>query len=176
MDPRLTKQWDRMAARKERMVAHVTAASAERRERRPTPTGWALVDVLEHCILVEEGVTTALATAPVPDKPRRLGKGGKAPWWVIRLVLIANVRIKAPVERILPRRESTFPELTARWERQRSTLQDWLGALPTEVIAAPRFRHPLAGWLDVPQALTFVADHLKHHLAQLDRIEEKLGT
>lgn len=176
MDHRLAKPWDRMTARKERMVARVTAASAERRERRPTPTSWALVDVLEHCILVEEGVTTALATEPVPDKPRRLGKGGKAPWWVIRLVLIANIRIKAPVERILPKRESTLPELTARWERQRSTLHAWLEVQPGAVIAGPRFRHPLAGWLDVPQALTFVADHLDHHLAQLDRIERRLRT
>lgn len=174
MDPRLTKQWDRMEERKARMVARVGGASTERRERRPTPTSWALVDVLEHCVLVEEGVTTALATDPIPEKPRQLGKGGKAPWWVIRLVLIANVRIKAPVERILPKRETTFPDLTARWERQRSTLQGWLEAQPTGVLSAPRFRHPLAGWLDVPQALTFISDHLIHHLAQLDRIERRL--
>ena|GEM_PF-4880661 len=174
MDPRLAKQWERMVSRKERMVAHVAAASAERRERRPTPTSWALVDVLEHCILVEEGVTTALATEPVPDKPRQLGKGGKAPWWVIRFVLIANVRIKAPVERILPKRESSFPDLTTRWDRQRSTLQGWLEAQPAAVISAPRFRHPLAGWLDVPRALTFVSDHLQHHLAQLLRIDRQL--
>jgi hypothetical protein len=175
VDPRLVQQWERMRDRRERMIAHVTGASAERRERRPTPTSWALVDVLEHCLLVEEGVTTALATDPVPDKPRQLGKGGKAPWWVVRFVLIANIRIKAPVERILPKRESTLHDLTERWQRQRSTLEAWLEAQPGTVISAPRFRHPLAGWLDVPQALTFVADHLGHHLAQLARIERTLS-
>jgi len=174
MDRRLAGPWSRIQERRDRMLARVGALPEARRERRPTPTSWSLLDVVEHCVLVEEGITTALAKEPSPDRPRRLGEGRKYPWWFVRLVLIADVRIKAPVEAILPRRESTFAELTARWERQRLALGAWLESQPDAVLAAPRFRHPLAGWLNVPAAITFIADHLGHHLSQLRRIEAQL--
>jgi hypothetical protein len=157
------------------MVARLSAAAIERRERRPLPGAWAMIDVLEHCLLVEEGVTTALAKAPSPEKPRALGTGGRYPWWLIRVALLTGVRIKAPVDAILPRRAGPLEELLARWDRQRSTLLAWLEAQPAEVVSAPRFRHPLGGWLDVPRTLTFVGDHLGHHLRQLDRIDRALG-
>jgi hypothetical protein len=163
-----------MEARKARMVERVSAGPAERRERQPPDGSWALIDVLEHCLLVEEGVTAALAREPLPEKPRTLGTGGRYPWWVVRLVLKTGVRIKAPVDAILPKRSGTLSELTTRWERQRGALHTWLEAQPPAVISAPRFRHPLCGWLDVPRALTFIADHLGHHLRQLDRIERRV--
>ena len=89
-------------------------------------------------------------------------------------MLAWGVRIRAPVDAILPRRELAWEPLLAKWEAERTALGEWLERSDPRIHGAPRFRHPIAGWMDVSQAVTFAADHLDHHLQQVGRIERAL--
>ena len=89
----------------------------------------------------------------------------------MRAVLLWGIRIKAPTPQILPNNEIPWGALLSRWDENRRALEAWLLTVDPEVIRTPRFRHPITGWMDVPQALTFVGDHLDHHLIQISRIE-----
>jgi hypothetical protein len=160
-----------LVAAKERFISQAGALPAEMRDG-PNPNGgWGPIGILEHLVVVESGITSALAKEPNPERPRILGEGGRWPFWVVRLVLLTGIRIKAPTDTILPKGGVSWEILLGRWGEQRGRLEQWLGEVPQELLVTPRFKHPLGGWLNVRDTLTFAADHLQHHLGQLRRVE-----
>ena len=174
MERWLAGPWQRMVDGKARMLERVGRWGAEEREWRPGAAAWSLADVVEHVVLAEAGLGFGLAKDPSPDKPRVVKPGRWVRWPVLRFVMLTGVRIRAPVDAVLPTRELGWEGLTVRWAAQRSDLEEWLERSDPRVHANPRFKHPIVGWLNVPQALTFGADHLAHHLQQAGRIERAL--
>jgi hypothetical protein len=130
--------------------------------------------VVEHLVLVEAGMQTALAKEPIPSRPRVVKPGFFLRWLGLRFALKVGVRIRAPVDAILPTRQLPWHALLARWEEQRRGFEEWLRASDPAIHQTPRFKHPIIGWLNVPGAVTFAADHLEHHLQQIGRIERAL--
>lgn len=170
MERRLIGPWGRLMKAKEVLLDRVGHLSAGSRDRRPTPESWSITDVVEHLTLVERGLATSLAKAPNPERPRVVPWGQGIRFGLMRAALKAGVRIKAPVIEVLPSRDLPWHALLARWEEQRRELEEWLLSVDPAVLLTPRFRHPIAGWLHVPQALTFAGDHLEHHFGQVERI------
>ena len=175
MHSSLDAQWQRMRDGKARTIERVARFSDAERGRPPVDGGWSALDVVEHLVLVEEGVTGALAKEPSPERPRILGAGGRVPFWVVRLILLTGIRrIRVPVDLVVPKGGVTWEALTGRWNDQRARLERWVTEAPEKILAAPRFKHPIGGWLDVRGALTFSADHLVNHLRQIGSIERGL--
>lgn len=171
MERHLVGPWERLVQGKVKLLDRVAAKSPELREWRGGPEEWSLADVVEHLELVEQHMLSALAKAPDVTKPRRWSRWRRLRWLGLRVALKTGVRIKAPVEMILPTRQLQWHALLARWEEQRRAFEEWLRSSDPAIHQRPRFRHPIVGWLNVRQALTFAADHLDHHLQQVARIE-----
>ncbi len=169
MERHLVGPWQRLVAGKAQLLGWVGRHSAEARAERPHTGGWSLAEVVEHLVLVESGVASALAKAPSPERPRVVAPGQWFRFVGLRVALKSRVRIKAPVESVLPTGELPWHALLSRWEEQRRGLEHWLLSADPGILRDPRFRHPIVGWLTVPQALTFAADHLEHHYPQIER-------
>lgn len=171
MERRLSGRWERLEQGKARVLARVGGMDAGRREWRPGRDQWSAADVVEHLLRVEAEMRAALAKEPAPDRPRVVKPGFPLRWISLRVVMKTGSRVRAPVESILPTRQLPWHALLARWEEERRGWEEWLRASDPAILATPRFRHPYIGWMDVPHALTFAADHLEHHIGQLERIE-----
>ena len=171
MERHLARPWERLVRGKEQVLACVAMRDPESREWRAGDGEWSLADVVEHLELVEKHMLSALAKEPDVTKPRRWSRWRRLRWMTLRVALKTGVRIKAPVEIILPTRQLQWHALLARWDEQRRAFEEWLRASDPAIHRRPRFRHPIVGWLNVPEAVTFAADHLDHHLQQIDRIE-----
>lgn len=169
----LAGPWGRLVAGKERLLARIDQIDPALRQRRPGPDRWSIVEVLEHVVIVETGIATALARDPSPDRPRRFA--GR--WWrypALRVVLSLGVKIRLPVESIAPTGRADQEELLGRWAEGRERLRQWLEGIDPMILGTPRFKHPIGGWLDVPQGVTFAGDHLFHHLPQIERVHTAL--
>ncbi|MEO6066461.1 MAG: DinB family protein [Gemmatimonadota bacterium] len=171
MERHLARPWRRLVDGKVQLLARVGRLSADARERRLTPESWSFADVVEHLMLVEQGLGSALAKAPTRERPRVVPRGRWFRFIGLRLALKGGVRIKAPVESIVPTGGLPWHALLSRWEEQRRGFEEWLLSVDPGILGDPRFKHPIVGWLTVPQALTFTADHQDHHLEQIGRIE-----
>lgn len=174
MERHLVGPWERMVQGKAAVLALVGKREAELREWRPGGDQWSMADVVEHLELVEKHMLAALAKDPDPARPRRWSRWRWPRWMGLRLAMKSGVRIKAPTEIILPTRQLPWHALLARWEEQRRAFEEWLRASDPAIHSRPRFRHPITGWLNVREALTFAADHQEHHLRQIRRIEAAL--
>ena len=165
----LVGPWGRLVAGKERLLVRIDEIDPALRRRRPGPDRWSIIEVLEHVILVETGIATALARDPSPDRPRRFA--GR--WWrypALRVVLALGVRIRLPVESIAPTGSAGQEQLEGRWAEGRERMRTWLERIDPAILGTARFKHPISGWLDVPQGVTFAGDHLYHHLPQVERV------
>ncbi len=169
MERHLVGPWQRLVAGKTQVLERVGRHSAEARAERPRGGGWSLAEVVEHLVLVEAGVASGLAKAPSSGRPRVVAPGRWFRFIALRVALKGRVRIKAPVESVLPTGELPWHALLSRWEEQRRGLEEWLLSIDPGILQGPRFRHPIVGWLTVRQALTFAADHLEHHYPQIER-------
>lgn len=169
MHRKLVGPWDRLVAGKERLLGRIAGIDPTIRQRRPDPDRWSVVEVLEHVIIVETGIAGALMREPSPERPRRF----TGRWWrypTLRIVLALGVRIRLPVESIAPTGKAGWEPLQVSWTQGRERLRQWLDGIDPAILGTPRFKHPIVGWLDVPQGLTFAADHLAHHLPQIERV------
>lgn len=172
----LVAAWARVIAGRERILARVAAHPSAIRERRPGPAAWSLNEIVEHLSLVDGGVGSALAKEPSPERPRVVPPGQ---WWrfpALRGALFVGLRIRAPVDTILPRGETPWEGIVAGWANGHAGLGRWLEEVPARILRDPRFRHPIVGWLTVRQALLFMSDHQLHHLAQIARVERGLAS
>ena len=130
----------------------------------PSPERWSPVQTVQHLVLVHEGAATILARATAP-----VGEPHHPSWWrpaVMRFVLRAGIRIRAPTPRVLPAGMVPVAVLAERWKAAQAALRGTLEAKGARWGNSGVFRHPLAGWLDPAQTLDFLSDHIDHHRGQ----------
>lgn len=64
-------------------------------------------------------------------------------------------------------------ELFAAWEQSRMELKNFLEGIGDAHVRKLIYKHPVAGRLDVRQALVFFGEHIRHHRPQLMRLLHK---
>jgi hypothetical protein len=159
---------------KDAFLAPLAGESAARLAFRPDGKGWCALDVVQHLVLLEEGVL-GYARKKLQAPPQPVPALDRAKLALLLLVLKGPLRFRAPAPQVIP--ESTLPlaELSLRWLDVRDELHDLLGSLPAERSYTLFFRHPVGGALDPMGTLAFIDAHARHHEAQLRRIRSAPG-
>ncbi len=174
MQKDLERRLDELDGRRDALLNDLAVESPGKLAFRPGGNGWCALDVVQHLVLVEEGVV-GYARKKLLGAPQPVAVLDRARLVLLVLVLRSPARFAAPAAQVVP--EATLPldELAARWRRTRGELRDLVLALPGERRGSLFFRHPLAGPLDPGGTLTFVREHARHHGAQLRRIWRSPG-
>ncbi|MBI5442466.1 MAG: DinB family protein [Deltaproteobacteria bacterium] len=164
----LERRLDDLDAWKDALLGSLAGESEERLAFRPEGRGWCALDVVQHLVLVEEGVV-GYARKKLRGPAQNVPLLDRAKLALLVLVLKSPIRFRAPVPQVIP--EVTFPlgEVSDRWGRARRELRELLGALPSERQESLLFRHPIGGALDPAGTLVFIEEHAKHHGAQIRR-------
>jgi hypothetical protein len=63
-----------------------------------------------------------------------------------------------------------FEQLRTEWQQVRAGLIQFAGKIEEKNIYKKIFKHPVAGRLNVIQAIVFFREHLRHHLPQIQRL------
>jgi len=170
----LERRLDDLDGWKNALLGSLAAESAGRLAFRPEGKGWCALDVVQHLVLLEEGVV-GYARKKLQAPPQAVPFRDRAKLALLLVVLKSPLRFRAPVPQVIP--EVTFPlaEVSARWESIRGDLRELLGSLPQGRQRTLLFRHPIGGALDPAGTLDFIGAHAKHHEAQLRRIRRAPG-
>lgn len=150
----------------ERLLERTRTLGDECGRRSPQPGRWGPLEVVEHLVLVHEGVASVFERAAPSVPPGRRGS-----WWrpmALTLVLRSRARVRAPTRRVLP---SPIPPrldvLGGRWRVAQGAIRGSLAKQGAGWGDGAVFRHPLAGWLSSGETLQFLIDHLRHHDRQI---------
>lgn len=139
---------------------------------RPEPGSWSALDVVDHLSRVESGVLGAMRSGI--GSARRVTWKESAGAIAVRLVMYSPMRVAVPkgAEVALP---DPVPDLAGnleRWDGVRRELTALCDSVSLEQNQCGVFRHPVSGWLTVPQTLGFLSSHLRHHEYQLRRLRQ----
>ncbi len=154
-------------------LAPVSEAGAAQLRFRPVPGAWSMLDVTEHLVLAEEKSLLGMLKGPPPGMT--VTPVAHARMALVRLVMKTDIRIKVPVARVIPEGTASLQELESRWNESRRGLERFLEAISGADARAPRFRHPIGGWVTADEGVAFLADHIRHHLRQVHRIRRAAG-
>lgn len=174
MQKGLERRLDDMDDWKDALLGALAIESAERLAFRPEGKGWCALDVVQHLVLVEEGVL-GYSRKKLQGPPQPVGLLDRAKLAFLVLVLRSPARFGAPAPQVVPAETFPLPELETRWRAVRGGLRETLAGLPDERLDALFFRHPIGGPLDAAGTLTFLDEHARHHDAQLRRIWSASG-
>ena len=165
----LGKRLDDMDDWKDALLGALAIESPERLAFRPDGNGWCALDVVQHLVLVEEGVL-GYARKKLLAPPQPVGLRDRARLALLVALLRSPVRVKAPAPQVVPSETLPLAASSERWAKARQGLREILGGLPAERLRSLFFRHPIAGPLDPAGTLRFLQEHALHHDAQVRRL------
>jgi hypothetical protein len=165
----LERRLDDLDDWKDALLGSLAIESAERLAFRPGGTGWCALDVVQHLVLVEEGVV-GYARKKLQAPPQPVSFRDRAKLALLVLLMRLPIRVRAPLPQVVPDETLPLDTISSRWVKVRVELRELLGSLPEERRKALVFRHPISGPLDVAGTLDFVDAHGKHHDVQFRRI------
>lgn len=174
MPKSLASRLDAMDARRDALLAGLAPRRPERLAFRAGGLGWNALDVVQHLVLVEEGVV-GYARKKLLAAPQPVPWNGRLKLLALVALLRSPARVAAPAAQVIPAETIPLDVLSARWRAAGTALRDVVLALPPERRRSLLFRHPIAGPLDPAGTLVFVDEHVRHHEAQLARIARAPG-
>ncbi len=160
----------RLARSKDRILGLVAAADDSRRAVAATDGQWSMLQVIEHLVLAEEGTLRVLRRGP-PAK-QRVTLRSRLILRAIELLFTMGARVRVPSQSLAPSGGVSLEALRVRWSEARDGIVAVVMGLDAQALQAPRFRHPVAGWLTVEQGLDFLERHIRHHERQIQRIRQ----
>jgi hypothetical protein len=166
----------RIEQQKSAMLATVSAWPAELQALHPTNGGWSALEVLDHLVRVEVGISAEVAKGLA--QPQRLGIRDRVGFVFVERVFLSRRRVKVPQavkELVLPGRDLGLGEIAARWERTRADLARLGREVEASGCRGGVFRHPVSGWMSFERVLRFLSAHMVHHGYQLERIGAAVG-
>jgi uncharacterized damage-inducible protein DinB len=163
---------DRLEQSRARVLGLVEATDQRRRSVQPADGKWSMLQVVEHLVLAEEGTLRVFEQGPPPQ-----------PKVKVRSVLVLRaieglfgmrLRLPVPSKSLTPTVPESLEALRLRWTTASDGITQCVGALESDDLRQPRFRHPLAGWVTVGHGLDFLERHVRHHQRQVHRIRRLL--
>lgn len=152
------------------VLQEISAWSPDHSIYRPAPTAWSAVEVLDHLVRVEREILAATQRGIATPHPRRIRDRVRVAMldWLFR----SDRRVRAPtsVPAILPSSQADLATLRHEWAEVRHDLAQFLALLPHDYPDSGVFKHPVAGWMSIPQVLRFFWVHTHHHRFQLARL------
>lgn len=140
---------------------------------KPTADSWSITETLHHLYLSESG--TYLYMSKKIQSIESLPKSGfKNAWktFLLKISLRSGKKFKVPSKApVNPTGDISFGDLVAQWNQLRKDFAQLLNTFDVQSAKKLSFKHPRIGYINAHQVLTFLEEHFKHHLTQLENIQ-----
>ena len=175
MDQRIKAAIEAMKSQKQAMTDLLSGWTEE--ELKTVSYGkWNALQVLEHVITSEVGTLGYLkkkTLAPAAELPKA-GEDNQTKGESLVKALKSDEKWAAPEVLPDPKGERSLEKQLGFWSNHREQHFDFIQGLDAEYYNKQVFNHPLAGRIDLYHTMEFQADHIKHHMYQLERLKAEM--
>jgi hypothetical protein len=170
-DSRYGHSLKELEAQKSAFLAELAQWPAHAMDRRPDPTNWSAVEVVDH--LVKTEVEILHAAREGLKRPRPIRSVDKVRTRFLQSIFASDRRVKVPAKAtvVLPGSDLQFTELVQRWGESRVELDRFLRENNGDALSSGIFHHPVGGRMGMEQIMNFFAVHVAHHRFQVMRIK-----
>lgn len=170
MHESFAKAFDKLEKTKSEVLVKVSALSETDYYKR-IDNRWSVAQILTHILTSEQ-----LALSYMRKKYLGVDQLKNSAWMEPSKLLLLQASQRLPIKYKAPKgiAEKTpeplsFHELSTQWSTLRTDLSTFLHSIPDEHIRKMIFKHPIAGMFNATQGVTFLREHLMHHIPQIDR-------
>ncbi len=165
-------QLARIEVQKKELLRFVEHWSPAQVSGRPPLGGWSAAEVLDHLVRTEEEILKAAKRGL--SSPHRIGIRDRLGCLFIQRIFQTDRKVKVPAAatQVLPGPDEDLASIVQRWDLCRLDLTAFENSLAPEQINLGIFRHPVAGWMGLPQIVDFFSVHMTHHAFQLARLRD----
>ena len=170
MTDHMRASFARLERQKADILARVADWPADRLASRPVAKEWSAAEVIDHLMKVEHGILAAVRRGVHAPHPVRVADRLRS--FLIYLLFRTPYKVRVPrsAPEVLPDQHVVLDAAVTRWNATRIDLLALLYEVDAGALRAGVFRHPVSGWMTLPQVLRFFSAHMHHHMFQLDRL------
>ncbi|MCB0769713.1 MAG: DinB family protein [Flavobacteriales bacterium] len=166
---RLLAGFDRMERDRLRIVDELSHIPPERSAERPAPDAWSVAQVITHLAMAEEKALAYLEKKLEVKKHGPVGHGAPLRLWFLNTVIRLPLKYKAPaIVADIPC--TSYAVAKERWAAIRLRTRQRYQELDEKLLGHDLYKHPILGKFNLLQGLRFMAEHVKHHEHQIQRI------
>jgi hypothetical protein len=150
--------------------------SKEQLHFKPSKDSWSITETLHHLYLSELG-TYNYMNKKIQGADNLKKSGFKEAWntFLLKVMLRLPLKFKLPKNApIVPTGDMSYGDLVEQWNQLRKDLADLFDHFDVDSAKKLSFKHPRIGYINAHQVLTFLTEHFKHHLKQLERIKSDM--
>lgn len=169
MHDQLGKTLQSMDQSRRALLDELARLSPEALVAKPLPGKWSILEIVEHLVLAEREV---LQNLPKPSEMVELRRSLKAHFTypMVMMVLRCRIPVKAPSAGMLPKGTRSLSALRQQWDESQHWLQSYVGGLGRDGLGRAVFQHPIAGPMNVTQAVRMGQVHVATHTRQIRRL------
>lgn len=151
---------------------HLNNIPGEKLHQQPAEDAWSAVQVVEHLLSSEGGTLGYMMKKSSGgwDALETTGAEQIENSSKLNSRLASNERFAAPAILPQPPNELKTDDVEVQWRSLRKKLYEFVRQIEPVHYDKLVFRQPAAGMLNILQTLEFLNLHLRHHIAQLERI------
>jgi uncharacterized damage-inducible protein DinB len=150
----------------------LASLSEEVLNKPPDATHWSIIQILSH-LLTAEGLTLTYLKKTSLGKNYLRNSGTVESLKTFLLTVSQRLPLKYKAPSIIVEQSPVgiaLPSAAEKWSGTRKELKNFLETIEDRDLLKLIYKHPVAGRLNVVQALTFMHDHFRHHLPQIYRL------
>lgn len=172
MNNKLRKQFEVLETQRKKLVSLIAPLSHDQLHAHPEGK-WSIAQVLSHLIASEHLSVNYLnkKMQGIEDIPNT---GVKEEFVMAALIVsqrLPFLKFKAPsVVADNTHVYQTTEQLTEAWNKGRAELKEVLSRFQDNQLQRKIYKHPIAGKLNIQQALRFFQEHIIHHTPQIKKL------
>lgn len=171
MNSLLQKKFERLENLKAEMLKDIFSMPDGIANQAPQEGKWSAVQTAMHIYDAElNGLKYMQKKLNAGDALRKSGFKGNFRTFLLRTAMKMKIRFKAPDIIAHPDNKRSPQELKKDWTGLRMEMVSFLNTVPEKYHERYIFKHPIAGKINLYQALDFMADHLERHALQVKKI------
>ncbi len=134
---------------------------------RPIEGKWSILEIAEHLAVAESEVLHRLPEFELLIEQKQSLRNAVM-YRIVMFVLGAGIKVKVPSRKMLPQGNLSLHEIRESWDRSQAWFRGYMEGLDEQGLRAAVFNHPVAGPLNVVQAVDMSLAHIKTHLRQIN--------
>jgi len=171
MNERLESIFQNLEKQREKILNDVSKLDREGYQRSVNGK-WSIAQILTHILTSEK-----LSVGYMKKKSLAVDSLGNSGWieslkyTLLRFSQRIPMRYKAPMVVVQHTPDAlSYEMLNHQWNESRMDLKKFLEKITDKNLLKKIYKHPVAGRLNVMQAILFFQDHIHHHLPQINRL------
>lgn len=171
MHPQLQTLFETIEKQKKDLLLHIDLLSPTQLQQH-VPGQWSLGQVFAHLITSEKLSVQYLKKKylGIEEQPRT---GIIEELKMLTLVISQRLPFKFKAPKVVVDNTPSFKDaatIAEAWAATRAEMKDLLSQFTADQLTRKVYKHPVAGKLNIRQALQFFQEHLIHHTPQIKRL------